>query len=53
MILDGVRHKVESYSRWFEEDAQYCTDESKRPGKPQTYDDFFNVEGSFRKLEID
>lgn len=44
---------MESYREWFQDESKYCSDESKRPGKPRTAGDFFNMEGSFRKLEVD
>ncbi|XP_004929250.1 alpha-tocopherol transfer protein-like isoform X2 [Bombyx mori] len=52
-IIDYWRKKVKEYSDWLEEDDQYGTDESKRPGKPKTAEDMFGVEGSFRQLEFD
>lgn len=45
--------KLEGYKDWFMEQESVKADESKRPGKPQSYDDLFGVEGSFRKLAID
>lgn len=45
--------KVEEYSSWFDEDSKYGTDESKRPGKPNSAADMFGVDGSFRKLNLD
>ncbi|CAH0603258.1 unnamed protein product [Chrysodeixis includens] len=52
-ISDYWRAKVKEYSAWLDEDLQYGTDESKRPGKPKTAEDMFGVEGSFRQLEFD
>ncbi|XP_028043362.1 alpha-tocopherol transfer protein-like [Bombyx mandarina] len=52
-IIDYWKKKVKEYSDWLEEDDQYGTDETKRPGKPKTAEDMFGVEGSFRQLEFD
>ncbi|CAH0700725.1 unnamed protein product [Spodoptera exigua] len=52
-ITDYWRNKVKEYSAWLEEDNQYRSDESKRPGKPKTAEDMFGVEGSFRQLQVD
>ncbi|XP_063529629.1 uncharacterized protein LOC134740905 [Cydia strobilella] len=43
--------KVEEYGTWLDEDLQYGSDEGKRPGKPNTAEDMFGVEGSFRQLQ--
>ncbi|XP_025831031.1 alpha-tocopherol transfer protein-like [Agrilus planipennis] len=45
--------KMEEYGPWFKEQEEYKTDESKRPGKPKSYDDIFGLDGSFRQLKID
>ncbi|KAG8226436.1 hypothetical protein J437_LFUL015104 [Ladona fulva] len=47
------KSKIESYRDWFMEDKNYGVDESKRPGKPKTYEDLFGMEGSFRQLSVD
>ncbi|KAJ0181738.1 hypothetical protein K1T71_002460 [Dendrolimus kikuchii] len=52
-ILAYWKNKVKEYSAFLEEDMQFGTDESKRPGKPKTAEDIFGAEGSFRKLEFD
>jgi hypothetical protein len=44
---------VEEYWPWLEEDATFCTDESKRPGKPKTAEEVFGLDGSFRQLAFD
>ncbi|XP_014259292.1 alpha-tocopherol transfer protein-like [Cimex lectularius] len=45
--------KVVSYKDWFISQEKVKADESKRPGKPKTYDDLFGMEGSFKQLTID
>ncbi|XP_049794187.1 alpha-tocopherol transfer protein-like [Schistocerca nitens] len=52
-MQNAWKAKVESYSSFFKEDAQYGVDESKRPGKPKTMTDLFGLEGSFRQLSLD
>ncbi|XP_026757244.1 alpha-tocopherol transfer protein-like [Galleria mellonella] len=52
-IVEYWKQKVREYSAFLDEDLQYGTDESKRPGKPKTAEDMFGVEGSFRQLEFD
>ncbi|GLV42420.1 uncharacterized protein CBL_03157 [Carabus blaptoides fortunei] len=52
-IIAKTAKELENYRDWFKDDAQYGTDEKKRPGKPKTSDDLFGVEGSFRKLAVD
>ncbi|XP_013113288.2 alpha-tocopherol transfer protein-like [Stomoxys calcitrans] len=47
-------HKVfDEYREYFKENANYGTDETKRPGKPLDLDGLFGVGGSFRKLDVD
>ncbi|GAB0090854.1 alpha-tocopherol transfer protein-like [Sergentomyia squamirostris] len=38
---------------YFMEESQYGTDEKKRPGRPNTEETLFGIDGSFRKLDID
>ncbi|XP_045490789.1 alpha-tocopherol transfer protein-like [Colias croceus] len=52
-IIEYWKNKIQEYSAWLEEDMQYRTDESKRPGKPRSAEEMFGVEGSFRQLEFD
>ncbi|KAF5293987.1 hypothetical protein FQR65_LT10958 [Abscondita terminalis] len=48
-----LKATVESYQEWILDDEQYLCIEEKRPSS-NSYDvNFFSVEGSFRKLEID
>ncbi|KAB0798514.1 hypothetical protein PPYR_09507 [Photinus pyralis] len=52
-LIDLWKTKVESYREWFLNDAQYCSNESKRVGKPKSVGDVFGIDGSFRKLDVD
>ncbi|XP_026326255.1 alpha-tocopherol transfer protein-like [Hyposmocoma kahamanoa] len=52
-IIDYWKKKVQEYSSWLEEDENYGTDESMRPGKPKTAENMFGIEGSFRQLQVD
>ncbi|KAF5308786.1 hypothetical protein FQR65_LT06019 [Abscondita terminalis] len=52
-LKDEWKRKIESYRIWFLNDQRYCSNESKRVGKPRTASDVFGIEGSFRKLEFD
>ena len=43
----------EDFKPWFKEQEKIKADESKRPGKATTYEDFFGLHGSFRSLAVD
>lgn len=52
-IIEQTGKKLDEYSDYFKDNANYGTDEKLRPGKPIDFDDLFGTEGSFRKLEVD
>ncbi|RXG56547.1 Alpha-tocopherol transfer protein-like [Armadillidium vulgare] len=52
-ITEYWHKKANEKRNWLLEDEKYKVDESKRPGKPRTSADLFDIEGSFRKLNID
>lgn len=52
-VIDQWEKKILSYRKFFEEDEQYRTEESKRPGRPKNSESIFGIEGSFRKLNVD
>ncbi|XP_071443192.1 retinol-binding protein pinta-like [Hetaerina americana] len=47
------KKEIENARDWFLDDEKYKSDESKRPGKPKTYEDMFGMKGSFRQLSVD
>ena len=51
--LDPWIKALEDNLSWFNEQENIKADESKRPGKPTTYEDLFGVDGSFKQLSID
>lgn len=52
-MIGPWKKRIESYKEYFKDDEQYCSIESKRPGKPKTQQDLFGLEGSFRQLSVD
>ncbi|KAH8234726.1 hypothetical protein KR032_002348, partial [Drosophila birchii] len=52
-IVAEWEKKLDAYSDFFKENANYGTDESLRPGKPIDFEGLFGIEGSFRKLNVD
>lgn len=52
-IIEQTGKKLDEYSDYIKDNANYGTDETLRPGKPIDFDDLFGTEGSFRKLEVD
>ena len=47
------KKKCESRSEWLMQRENMKTDESRRPGEPQTSETMFGMVGSFRKLNVD
>ncbi|KAF5291249.1 hypothetical protein FQR65_LT11427 [Abscondita terminalis] len=47
------KKKVESYREWFLEDSKKCCDANLYFDRVKTYNEHFQMEGSFRKLIID
>lgn len=52
IIQQGVAKFLE-YENYFQEDAEYGSNEKLRVGKLHNYDDIFGNEGSFRRLNVD
>ena len=52
-IIDYWEKKIISYRDYFIEDAKYGSDEKLRIGAPIYLDNYFGVDGTFRKLNID
>lgn len=52
-ITDYWVNKVLEHADYFKEQANYGTDEKKRPGRPKTAETLFGLEGSFRQLSFD
>lgn len=52
-IAENWKNKLVERGQWFEEDAAFKTDETKRLGKPKNANLLFGTEGSFRSLEFD
>ena len=52
-IISHSLETVDKYRAFFEDEAQYGTDESLRVGKPIDFDSLFGVQGSFRALNVD
>ncbi|XP_068901978.1 alpha-tocopherol transfer protein-like isoform X2 [Tenebrio molitor] len=52
-VKENWTRTLEEYGGWFKEQEGVGADETRRPGRPTSYDTLFGVEGSFRQLTID
>lgn len=48
-----MKNNLRENQDFFIKEQQQLVDESKRPGKPESVNSIFGVEGSFKKLDID
>lgn len=53
VLAVDLKDKMLQRRQWFIEEANFKTDESKRPGKPKTTETLFGTVGSFRTMEFD